>query len=101
MASKRRSTSLKLGFKIQIPCKVKKGFFPDEALIRIQDDEIERPIVGYVNRKLITEKNGRKFVSAVVMRSPKRAHVRIFFQGEIVSGSNPVTLPLGWLSKHA
>jgi len=80
--------------------KSKKGFFPDEALIRIKDDGIEKPIVGYVNEKSIVKKNGKKFILALVMGRANDREAKVFMPGEIISGTNPVTLPISWLTKH-
>ena len=90
----------KQGLRVSVPCEVKNGFFSDEALIRIESAEMKNPIVAYVNKRMITERDGKTFVYGVVMRIPRSAEASVFFQGEVISGNNPVTLPLSLLMKH-
>ncbi len=91
--------TLRDGSTIRLPCEVKKGFFPDEALIRIHDEEI-KPVVGYVNEKSIVEQDGKKYILALIMGRSNHKEARVFLPGEIISGMNPVTFPITWLYKH-
>jgi hypothetical protein len=83
---------------LQLPCEVKNGFFPDEAIIRILIGAT-RVIVGHVSSNSIIQKNGSKFIPALIMGRPEKNNARVFLPGEVVSETNPVTVPLEWLSR--
>lgn len=86
---------------LQLPCEVKTGFFPDEFSyhIVVKDEVDDRIIMGHVSSSSIVQKNGNMFVPALVMKSLERESARIFLPGELVSDTNPVTVPAAWLSK--
>jgi len=93
--------SIKKGVIVKIPCRIKKGFFPDEALMRVSGKKLKEPVVGYVNVQSIVQENGSTFVPTLVMFRPNRKEAALFFPGEIISGTNPVTLPIDWLAKNS
>jgi len=94
--------SVEMGSRISLPCEVKAGFFPDEVMVRIPVavGEIKKAIVGYVDKNSVVEKNGQKFILTLVIDRPDRKDARIFFPGELISGPNPVTVPLIWLNQY-
>jgi hypothetical protein len=88
------------GTQVFLPCEVKRGFFPDEVLVRISIHNPRGTIVAYMDRKSIISKNGSRFVLGLVMEVPRHGDVRVFLPGEIVSSPNPVAVPLHWLSRY-
>jgi len=92
-------TDLEYGVKVNLPCETSGGYFPDENRIRIVDKEIN-PIVGYVNKESIIDKEGKKFILALIMGHSNSREIRVLLPGEIISGMNPVTLPIEWVKKH-
>lgn len=97
MAANRTVTE---GTQVSLPCEVKRGFFPDEVLVRISIDNPGGAIVGYMDRKSIISKNGSRFVLGLVMEVFRHGDARVFLPGEIVSSPNPVAVPLDWLSRY-
>jgi hypothetical protein len=95
------ANGLRIGSQITLPCTVTTGFFPDEMLVRISVESSHKPIVGYMDSKSIIHKNGSRFVLGLVMDSSDNSHARVFLPGDIVSGTNPVTVPLDWLNRYA
>jgi hypothetical protein len=89
------------GGRVLLPCEVKNGFFPDESSYHIVIDgaAVHRVIIGHVNSGTIVQKNEDRFVPGLVMKSYEKGIARIFLPGELVSDTNPVTVPFGWLSQ--
>ncbi len=92
--------SVKEGDTVLIPCRIKNGFFSDEIMIRIDDPEIETPIVGYVPKRTIRTVKGKPYVMVHVTQRPTKEIARILISGEIVSPTNPVSVPSNWLAKR-
>lgn len=86
---------------VLLPCMVRNGFFPDEYSFRIVigGTPDQHVIIGNVSSNSIVQKNGSKFVPALIMESLEKHSARIFLPGELVSDTNPVTVPIGWLNQ--
>jgi deoxycytidine triphosphate deaminase len=89
------------GGRVLLPCEVKNGFFPDESSYHIVIDgaAVRRVIIGHVSSDTIVQKNGSRFVPGLVMESYEKGSARVFLPGELVSDTNPVTVPFDWLSQ--
>jgi dCTP deaminase len=89
------------GDRVLLPCQVKNGFFPDESSYHIVVDggTSHRVIIGHVSSDSIVKKNGSRFVPGLVMEGYEKGSARVFLPGELVSDTNPVTVPFGWLSQ--
>jgi hypothetical protein len=89
------------GGTVLLPCEIRNGFFPDESSYHIVIDGMatHRVIIGHVSSVTIVRKNGSRYVPAVVMESFEKENARVFLPGELVSDTNPVTVPFGWLSQ--
>jgi len=89
------------GGTVLLPCQVKSGFFPDESSYHIVIDgtAVHRVIIGHVSSGTIVQKNGSRFVPGLVMESYEKGIARVFLPGELVSDTNPVAVPFGWLSQ--
>ncbi len=83
---------VKPGAVVEIPCQTKKGFFSDEILVRCKIPGTDNLVVGYVPQKSVKERQGQFYVMAVIASLAGQL-AQILFSGEIISSSNPVSVP--------
>lgn len=91
----------KPGSVVWIPCEVKSGIFPNENHVKIEVTTGETiTIVGFSPKKDIEpgKTSNQGFVRAVVLQADEQK-VAVVFRGEMLSHSNPVTLPSEWLQE--
>jgi hypothetical protein len=95
-------TTLKAGTVVWIPCELKTGIFPTEQHVKIEVNIGDREtILGFMPKEDIRQTTpDRGFVRAVVMHVIN-SKVALLFRGEILSESNPVTVPRQWLEEIA
>lgn len=87
---------LRSGAVVWIPCELGSGVFPAEQRVRV--DFSEGTLFGYVPREDIREEgDNRGFVRSVVLKPLGGEEVAVLFRGELLSESNPVVVPRGWL----
>jgi len=93
---------LKGGSTVWIPCEAKGGMFPSECYVKFDvTGEITITVVGFIPREDIKEIDGAGArVRAVVARASEKFS-SIIFRGEILSSTNPVTVPTVWLTANA
>src|SRR5215475_14245121 len=86
------------GQKVNIPCKVQKGAFPDEVLVTIETDK--GIVSGFLKSALILEHKGQQYVQGVVVEaSSDSVQVRVpgsFF----TTAAGLTTVSSGWARNH-
>lgn len=93
--AKQNRKSLKEGRIVWIPCETKEGMFPTERYINISIPEARgHAISGFVPTEDVVEGRVRAVITRLVGDS-----AALLFRGEILSTSNPVTVPTKWLTR--
>jgi hypothetical protein len=86
------------GQRVNIPCKVQKGAFPDEVLVTIETDK--GIVSGFLKSAFILEHKGRQYVQGVVVEaSADSVQVRVpgsFF----TTAAGLTTVSSGWARNH-
>jgi len=77
-----------VGSIVLIPCKVKPGMRADERFVRIER-KADDPIVGFIDKKWIVEKNGAQFIVGSVFEWINDDQLRVFMQGELSTNNIP------------
>jgi hypothetical protein len=93
--AKRGRGKLYKGGMVWIRCEVKPGMFPSERYIHV-DVSGARPISGFVPQEEVQEGRVRAVISQLMNGS-----VALLFRGELLSVTNPVTVPADWLAAAA
>lgn len=94
-----KQSTLSAGTVVWIPCELKSGIFPTEHHVKIEVPVGDLgAILGFIPKEDVrpdaNPEHGR--VRSVVLR-PINGKVELVFRGEILSTSNPVTVPREWL----
>ena len=94
-----KQSTLNAGTVVWIPCELKSGIFPTERHVKIEVSVGDRgAILGFIPSEDVRPdaepERGR--VRSVVLRAIN-GKVELLFRGEILSTSNPVTVPREWL----
>jgi hypothetical protein len=79
------------GGTVWIPCQVKPGMFPTERYIHV-DVSGAKSISGFVPQEEVQKGRVRAIISQVMNGS-----VALLFRGELLSVTNPATVPAEWL----
>jgi hypothetical protein len=86
------------GQRVNIPCNVQKGAFPDEVLMTIETDK--GIVSGFLESSFVFERAGRHYVQGVVVEaSPEAVQVRVpgsFF----TTAAGLTTVSSGWARNH-
>ncbi|HXV49218.1 MAG TPA: hypothetical protein VEB61_10475 [Candidatus Binatia bacterium] len=86
------------GQRVNIPCKVQKGAFPDEVLVTIETDK--GIVSGFLKSAFVLEHKGQQYVQGVVVEaSADSAQVRVpgsFF----TTAAGLTTVSSGWARNH-
>ena len=86
------------GQRVNIPCKVEKGAFPDEVLVNIETDR--GMVSGFLKNSFVLEHEGRHYVQGVVVdASVDSVQVRVpgsFF----TTAAGLTTVSSGWARNH-
>ena len=76
---------------VLLSCKVKQGMRADERFVRIER-KADEPIVGFIDKKWIVEKNGAQFIVGSVFEWITNDQLRVFMQGELSTNNIPLFL---------
>ena len=94
-----KQSTLSAGAVVWIPCELKSGIFPTEHHVKIEVSVGDRgAILGFIPKEDVRPdpQPERGLVRSVVLRAIN-GKVELLFRGEILSSSNPVTVPREWL----
>ena len=82
------------GQRVNIPCTVQKGAFPDEVLVTIETDK--GSVSGFLKSSFVAEHHGRHFVQGVVVEAGADS-VQVRIPGSFfTTAAGLTTVSSGW-----
>jgi hypothetical protein len=86
------------GSVVWVPAEVGPGMFPDERYINIHTGSTT--VSGFVQERTVRQEgSNRTLVKAVVLEGSNPNVVGLLFSGEILTTTNPVSVPRKWLKE--
>ena len=86
------------GQRVNIPCKVQKGAFPDEVLVTIETDK--GMVSGFLKSSFVVEHNGQPYVQGVVVEANAKS-VQVKVPGSFfTTAAGLTTVSSGWARNH-
>ena len=82
------------GQRVNIPCNVQKGAFPDEVLVTIETDK--GTVSGFLKSSFVVHQKGRNYVQGVVVEASADA-VKVRIPGSFfTTAAGLTTVSSGW-----